>query len=189
MSVDNVIQILERSGGYKRAPQPLRISEVEFKGTFDAVLVGPFDQNGLVLVLGAEPPHVEQVEYAVKAFATALDRVGSMRPFTLVLVTTVGVDDPGMVALQDVCRLITVPPKGKLEDHLRVLLPLKLPSPEARKKSADSALRDELGDNKEDPLIDALIRAARKNSGEVQRRMREEINRVAVQDPRGGKGS
>ena len=189
MPVDNIIQILERSGGYRRAPQPLQISEVEFKGMFDAVLVGPMDQNGLVLVLGAESPHIEQIKYAVKAFATALDRAGSMRPFTLVLATTVDVDDRALVALQDYCRVIAVPSSGKAEDYLRVLLPLRLPSPEARKKSADSALREELKDSKEDPLIDALITAARKSSDEVQRKMREEINRVAVRDLRGGRGS
>ena len=183
MFVDDIIQVLETRGGYNRAREPLEISGVEFKGMFDAVLVGPKDQNGLVLVRRTEATFVGEIKRAVKALVTALDRTGSMRPVTLVLATTVSPEDPAIVALHDSCRLIAVPPGGNPEDFLRVLLPLKLPSPETAKKSADSALRGELNDSKDDPLIDTLVRAARKGSDEVQRRMREEINCVAALGP------
>jgi hypothetical protein len=181
--IDDIIRALEKRGGYTRAAEPPLISGVDFKGVFDAVLVGPKDQNGLVLVRGAEIASMGEIRRVVKAFTTALDRTGSTRPITLVLATMVSPDDPSILALQDSCRVITVPAGGKLEGYLRVLLPLKLPSRETGTKTADSALRDELEDSLEDPLIAALIRAARKNSDEVQRRMREEINRVAALGP------
>ena len=49
MITSSVISILQLKGHYSLAHQPMHVADVDFN--FDAVLVGPHDQCGLVLLL------------------------------------------------------------------------------------------------------------------------------------------
>lgn len=179
MIIHSVVDVLESKGNYHRVPQPLHIADVEFQFQFNAVLRGPGDQGSLVLVSSTIDIPISAVERRIKAFSIILGRSGSMRPITLVLITG-NPNEETITALQDLCRVIVVPsdvedPKG----YLRTLLPLDLPDPVKTMESADIALREELGDNINDPLISKLLKAASKGSTEVELAMRELINHAA----------
>jgi hypothetical protein len=108
-----------------------------------------------------------------------------MRPVTIVLMTDKPLEDPELAALESTYRVIVVPPDADLEKSLRTLLPLKLP-PEKVTKSVGGALREQLGAGLSDPLIAALLDAARKGSSEVERVMRQHVEHLAQSTGSGG---
>lgn len=189
MNAKSVSDLLESQGGYSLKSQPLRIHDIEFSGDFDAVLVGPDGERGLVLVLDAAavPPRI--IQRRLSAVCLALARTGSMRPVTIILNAGQVLEQHVVSELQALCRLIMIPAAGNPEEHLRSLLRLKLPPPGRESKSADAVLREELGADMADPFVEALIRSARKSSLDVEGAVREHIDRAARLESPGGKGS
>jgi len=186
MDTKSISDLLELRGGYKLASQPLRVQDIEFKGDFDAVLVGPNGERGLVLVLDASAVPPKTIQRRLKAVCLALARTGSMRPVTIIVNAGQVLDPSAIAELEALSRLIVIPADGNPEEYLRSLLRLKLPQG-LESKSADSVLREELGGAIADRFIDALIKAARKSSLDVEATVREYIDRAARLESSGGK--
>jgi hypothetical protein len=178
MNAEQVSLLLESRGGYKLTSQPMRIDGIEFSGDFDAVLQGPNDERGLVLVVDASALSLKTVQRRLKAACVALARTKSMRPTSLVLITEKLPDDLTVAELEALCRLIVIPAGADAEDCLRSLLRLELPQ-EKVVRSADAVLQEELGGDAGDPFVTALIKAVRKGPSDVERTVREQIDRAA----------
>ncbi len=164
----------------------MRIDGIEFKGDFDAVLEGPDGERGLILVVDASALSLKTVQRRLKAACLALTRTRSMRPTSMVLITEKIPDDPALAELQALCRLIVIPAGADAEDCLRSLLRLKLPQ-EQVVRSADAVLREELGGDASDPFVSALMKAARKGPSDVERTVREQIDRATKLEAPEGK--
>ena len=178
MTIESIVEILQLKGHFRQAPKLVHIADADLKFDFDAILVGPGNEGGIVLVLDAADKALGAILRKLKAFSLVLDRSGSMRPMTLVLVTR-DPDDPNIAALEEFTRVIVVSPERDTETCLRALLPLHLPKPLKSTESAEAALRDELGDDIRDPLITRLLKAGLKGSTDVESKMREVIDRLA----------
>jgi hypothetical protein len=178
MNAKSVSDLLESRGGYRSVSLPLRVSDIEFRGDFDAVLVGPNGEGGLVLVLDAAAVPAKTIQRRLKAVCLALARIGSMRPVTFVVNAGQALDRHAVAELEALCRLIVIPAGGNPEEHLRSLLRLKLPGGQ-ESRSADAVLREELGGRIADASVDALIEAARKGASDVEATVREQIDRAA----------
>ncbi len=187
MIVERVSHLLESRGGYRLTSQPMRIDGIEFKGDFDAVLEGPDDERGLVLVVDASALPLKTVLRRLKAACLALTRTRSTRPASVVLITEQTPDAPILAELQALCRLIVIPAGAGPEECLRGLLRLKLPQ-EQTVKSAGTVLEEELGGGATDPFVSALIKAARKGPADVERTVREHIDRAAKLEASEGRG-
>jgi hypothetical protein len=190
MNAKSVSDLLESRGGYSSASLPLRVNDIEFRGDFDAVLVGPNGERGLVLVLDAASVPAKTIQRRVKAVCLALARTGSMRPVTIVVNAGQALDRHAVAELQALCRLIVIPADGNPEEYLRSLLRLKLKRPQGQEsRSAGAVLREELGGRIADAFVEALIEAARRGPSDVEATVREQIDRVATIDlESGGKG-
>jgi hypothetical protein len=184
MNAESISNLLRSEGRYKLAAQPLRVQDLEFKGDFDAVLEGPNDERGLVLVVDGTALPLSTIQRRLKALSSALTRTRSMRPTTVVLITQQPPDDSSVAELQALSRLIVISAQDNAKDCLRPLLHLKLPQDsklpqEQVVKSADTILQEELGGQITDPFLSALIKAARKSPSDVERTVREQIDRAA----------
>jgi len=187
MNADLISSVLESHGGYRLASQPLRIHDIDFSGDFDAVLQGPDDERGLVLVLDATSLSLWTIQRRLTAVLSALTRTGSMRPVTVVLITTGDLEYSTAADFGALCRVIVIPAESNPHERLRTLLRLRLKLPgEQAVETADAVLREELGDGVTDPFVNALIEAARKGRSEVERIVREQIDRVAESPMREG---
>lgn len=182
MITESIVEILQSKGHYHRVPRPLHIVDVNFE--FDAVMVGPENQRGLILILSAEDVPLDSVRRRVDTFSEALKITRSMRPITLVLIrqksdNADNFDNSAIVALEKLGRVILVDPDKPLEASLHSLLSLNPPSTREPVESADDALRAELGNDSEDPVIRKLLKAAQKGRIDVERTLLEEIDRLA----------
>lgn len=176
---ESIIEMLKSKNNYRQVPQPLSIADVDFQFDFDAVLEGPDDHCGLVLILNSEKAPLYSVQRKIKAFSIVLARTNSMRPITLVLITE-KINDPAIESLEKLCRVITISPNNNdLRTCLRTILPLRLPELVKTRGSTDVTLREELGYDIEDVLISALLKAAQKNSSEVEHTIIEAIDQAA----------
>jgi len=178
MDTKSISDLLVTRGGYSVARQPLRVQDIEFQGDFDAVLVGPDGERGLVLVVDASAASLKTVQRRLKAVCLALTRTGSMRPVTIVVNAAQDLNSSIIAELDRLCRLVVIPPNCDLGDYLRPLLRLELPEG-LESRSPEVVLREELGTRTHDPFVDALIRAARKSPLDVESTVRENIDRAA----------
>src|SRR5258708_35219708 len=109
MNAKSVSDLLESRGGYNPASLPLRVNDIEFKGDFDAVLVGPNGERGLVLVLDASAVAPKTIQRRLKAVCLALARTGSMRPVTIIVNAGQVLDPLAVAELEALSRLIVIP--------------------------------------------------------------------------------
>lgn len=161
---DTVINILVQDGGYKRVFGPLRIVDTDFAGDFDAVLVGPGDQSCLVLIIDGDHISPAVAIRRVRSFALVLDRSGSQRPLTVVLIAR---QIEPFERLERLCRVFIITPMDDPHVALRGLLPLRILKRGPTLNAAEAALAEHLGKDGEGALIALLQHAANKGSSEV----------------------
>src|SRR4051794_20126267 len=108
-ALQDVVDLLERRGGFRTRPKPLHVADIDYDFEFDAVLEGPMEARTLILVLvkGATPGAA--IERRLRSFSVALRRTGSMRPLTLVLLLE-SPDPPLVNSLQPLCRILPLLP-------------------------------------------------------------------------------
>src|SRR5688572_12102286 len=107
MTADLILNTLERSGGYRRVPQPLHIADVDFD--FAGALVGPDDQQALTLILDESRNPIAAAIRRLKAFAVVLERSGSTRPINVILLSSAP-DRASVIALEQLARVIVIRP-------------------------------------------------------------------------------
>jgi hypothetical protein len=163
MNAEMIINALVLNG-YRKVPQPLHVADLNFD--FSGALTGPFDQESLTLVLEGEGRALVAAEHRLRAFATVLERTGSVRPINVVVLSKKP-DPDAITALQEVARVVVVDPNRPLIESVNVLLPLQLPEPVASSGSAEAALLEELG-AAPDAVSARLLKAARESSEKVR---------------------
>lgn len=179
MNADLIIDMLERSGGYRRVAQPMHIADVDFD--FAGALVGPGDQQALTLILDGNHGPIPAALRRLNAFAVVLERSGSTRPFTVILLSD-SPDRAEIATLEQVARVIVVQPHQKLDEALHILLPLKLPQPIPPSESAEKMLREELHNNST-PLMLRLLKAGKKSASAVEDELRKALNELTDTEP------
>lgn len=184
--VKSIVSLLEKDGHYVSRPSRLVIDEVSFP--CDAALLGPTDEHGqirehLVVVQAAGPQETLAVYDQIQALTMILARTGSQRPLTLVLVTT-SPTDPALNDFANLCRVIVVPADGinDVSVPLRELLPLKLPPADQVTTSPETRLKHQLGKRASDPLVSALLHAAKTSDEAVEKCMRDWLVQAIEQD-------
>lgn len=184
--VKSIVSLLEKDGHYVPQPSRLLIDDVSFP--CDAALLGPMDQQGqlrehLVVVQAVGPQQTLAVFDQIQALTMILARTGSQRPLTLVLVTTTPTD-PALTDFANLCRIIVVPVDGTddVSVPLRELLPLKLPQADQVTTSPETRLKHQLGKRATDPLVSALLHAAKTSDDAVEKCMRDWLVQAIEQD-------
>ena len=156
----NVILDRLREAGYRDLAAPFRVATVEFQ--FTAALRGS-DRRALDLVLVVDTTTGEfgdrdsaRVRQRVEALSRALDVTGSRYVVTVILAGAALGED--IEALTETCRVLHVDglpldanggleddaARNKLEDRLRVLLPLTLPPPLVVTEDGNGPAMDQL---------------------------------------------
>jgi acetolactate synthase small subunit len=157
MSVERAAMLLATRGGYRRASEPLHVADLAFQ--FDAVFVGPNDQQHLVVIYDANQDRSDAVARRLRAFGVVLQRSGTRRSVTLVVLNSAGTRSR-LRELEDVCRVVYIESERTLEDELAILLPLPIPEPLNSMRTAEAALQRALGPQQTDPLTSAILTAA-----------------------------
>jgi hypothetical protein len=157
--------------GYKKISQPLHVADLDFD--FAGALTGPNDQDSLTLVVDGRGPALAAARRRLSAFAIVLDRTGSVRPITVVVVGD-DVNSKALASLEKLARVVVVTSETSLADSLFTLLPLVLPEPIAADLSADAVLREEL-QGQSDSVTNRLLRAAKNSADRVKTTMRNLI--------------
>ena len=163
MTPEMVVAELTRYG-YRRVRQPLHVATVDFD--FAGALKGPNGQDSLTLVVDGEGSALVAAQRRLRAFAVVLDRSGSKRPITVVVVG----DKPNARALgelEQLARVVVVSSDAPLSESLLSLLPLTLPKPIAASQSAEAVLHEELA-GRPNPVVNRLLKAARNSSDKVR---------------------
>lgn len=196
LMITALIRRLE-DAGYVRLSSPLRFASVDFD--FTAALRGSgaraFD---LVIVVNAATgahgdTDPENVRHRVETLSRALDITASRLTLTVLLVgASLG---SSMKLLAETCRVLQVPaftPGGDggilpsqleaLEDHIRVLLPLKLPSHEREEQAGISGALDRLAAQlpveTDEVLIHELVLGSLRGNDGVQTALGNRIDDV-----------
>lgn len=162
---DEIVVTLVNRGGYKQVAGPLRVVDTDFGSDFDAVLVGPGEQSCLVLVIDCEHVPSVVIHRRIRSFALVLDRSGSRRPLTVILIART---PSKFEALERLCRVIIVTPDDDVTAALRGLLPLRIHSHEQTLHAAEHALADKLGATIRNPLTASLLKAAEAGTSNVE---------------------
>ena len=176
MSVREVVTLLIKDGKYRLISDGIHISELEFR--FDAILLGPGDERGLVIVLDIRTEPLAPLRRRLRSFAQVLQRTGSNRPLTAVLVGS-GFTADELHATRAVCRVVLVQSDESVQSCLTPLLPLTLPDPVAQTVSATTLLRTELADKfASRSLAGTLLRASERGSEAVRDSIRDRVDRI-----------
>jgi hypothetical protein len=77
-------------------------------------------------------------------------------------------EQSALARLEALCRVICVYPTESIKDAIAPLLPLRLPSADLRKVSALQLVQERLDDDRQQPLVQELIRAAGEGPAKVQ---------------------
>lgn len=188
MSIEQISDILTKIGGFRRVPEPLHIAEFDFAFEFDAVLEGPGDQHGLVLISDVSRNSLPVIERRLRAFTLALSRTSSARTICLVLFgSQFGSSNSVLTEIESICRIVLVPTSSEPGFALRALLPINLPEPGQRVVTADEALAVELAKGPVDELMKQLQKSARVSADAVQLAMRKAIEDACTLSNRGEK--
>lgn len=178
MMVELIIKLLE-SENYSRRDKCIQVDDVDFE--FDGVLIGPKQQDTLILVTNSN--HSENALRKMKAFSTVLRRSGSNRLFKLILVTD-DIKEPTRNKLERLCHLITIPTntsEENLSEYLYCLFPMNLEIEQRDTRlSVETMLREELKKHANEPLVERLLKAAKKNSREVEVTALNSINNLLL---------
>ena len=179
------IQERLRAGGYEDVPTPFRVAGVGFE--FTAAMRG---QGGraldLILLIDTTAGDfgdrdADRIRQRVEALSRALDLTESRFVITVILA---GAPLSGKIeTLSETCRVLYVEglaidvagkpvderTKNRLEDRIRLLLPLYLPRPEAlesgRSPAVEQLIRNLTSNGVDQKLLDVLIEASK--DGEV----------------------
>ena len=171
--VSSIVQLLVSRSGYRHGRVPLRVAEIDFR--FDAVLVGPRQGDGLVVIVDLHANTSITTARRIRGLITVLDRLQSRRTVSVVLVVRADVKF-ALEELEQCCHIVLVRPGALLENSLRSLLPLVLPTPEASTSSAEEALRRELDSAADEPFIMQLIQASHTSQSEIDNVLRHAID-------------
>src|SRR5437899_2941670 len=87
--------------GYKKISQPLHVADLDFD--FAGALTGPNDQESLTLVVDGHA--LVAAQRRLSAFAIVLDRTGSVRPITVVVVGD-DVNSKALASLEKLARVV-----------------------------------------------------------------------------------
>jgi len=176
MMVELIIKLLE-SKNYSRRNKRIQIEDVAFE--FDGILVGPEQQDTLILVTNSNP--IENSLRKVKAFSTVLRRSGSNRLFKLIFIAD-EIKGPTRHKLERLCHLITIPTntsEENLSKYLCCLFPLNLEIEQRDTHlSVERTLKEELKNYANEPLVELLLKAAKKNGREVEVAALDSINNL-----------
>jgi hypothetical protein len=178
MIIDEIVEILQSQskGNYRLVSPKVLVADVEFD--FDAVMVGPDDQQNIILIYNAQSISLDIVHREIEAFSLILDRTESTRSITLVLITNES-NNPTIKSLETLCRVVIVSPDKAVAESLCRLLPLLSRDTEKTIISAEAALRHELAESSQDPLIIELLNAAYKSDSAVEATMMKKIEAAA----------
>lgn len=182
--IAKVLEILQQEG-YRVIPPPLKIVDVDFHTDFPAVLVGPGNQQSLIVVLDSSRTPVEVARRRIKALATTLDRSGSEIPLTLVLITSQS-DASKTEDFDVICRVVRVFDATDPRHDLRTLLPLVLPEPAEPLPSALPTLLKKIGTPAEDHFETTLAELAPQGRSAVSDAVRNTIDKIVHQYLDGG---
>lgn len=181
------IQQRLQEGGYEDVPTPFRVAGVDFE--FTAAMRG---QGGraldLILLIDTTAGDfgdrdAERIRQRVEALSRALDLTESRFVITVILA---GAPLSGKIeALSETCRVLHVEglaidvagkpvdeqAKNRLEDRIRLLLPLFLPHPEAlengRSPAVEQLIRNLTSNGVDQELLDVLIEASKDGEAAV----------------------
>lgn len=173
MNVSSVVAFLEKKGRYRIVHEPLHVADFSFE--FDAVLRGPGDGSGLVVVLDGQEVPLGPLRRRLAAFRTVLERKGKNRSVTAVLLSP-GPSSEDLDALASICRVITIENDAEIANELRALLPLALPAPMRTTATGWEALEERLAARVPSPLTASLLRAGRRDPEAVQKVLRTTID-------------
>ena len=174
-----VLEILQQAG-YRIVPPPLKVVDIDFQSDFFAVLIGPQNQQSMIVVLDSSRTQIEVARRRINALVTTLDRSGSEIPLTLVLITSES-DISKSAQLDTICRVIRVTDASNPQYDLRPLLPLALPEPAEPLPSALPWLFKNLGPPTEDRFEILLAEIAKRGPDAVTESVRSTIEGVARQ--------
>ena len=172
MNIEDVVQFLKERAGYTQAANSLALLGMQL--SFDAVLIGPEQHDGLLLIESAAGRGLNLLLNKMKALALALERTDSARTLTLVLLDSEPAI-PAYVELNRICRLFILQENIPLEQALASILPLFLPAPVMAGDGAENTLKSELDEEANNPVVMKLIRAARVGEFEVEKSVRETV--------------
>lgn len=184
-TADDVVRILREEGGYKELPKPLTVGKQTFD--FSHALVADDRANDLVVVLEIKSDGREdELVRGVLGLTRALDVLRSKRPVTAVLTT--GQPRANTVrTLSQVCRVLPIgthlgsDPDKATRGWLSVLLPLKPLSAPDESGTWEATLLQALANQKDRPLVDALMIAGRQGRESVKSVFADRI-RIALAD-------
>lgn len=172
--VENVLKVLE-SVAFRRLPKPLLVAGTTFD--FDAAVTGIGVSNDLVVV-SAQEIDSRRLVRLLSGLSRSLDRSGSRRPVSLVLLGTPS-DQSVIAELENHARVMVIdcgePTEEVIRASIAVLLPLDLPG--AQKVSVDpleelvTSLASEMT-----PEHGSLIDAARIGTDAVREAFRDYID-------------
>ena len=181
------IQERLREGGYEDVRTPFRVAGVDFE--FTAAMRG---QGGraldLILLIDTTAGdfgdrNADRIRQRIEALSRALDLTESRFVITVILA---GAPLSGKIeALSETCRVLYVEglaidvagkpvderTKNRLEDRIRLLLPLFLPPPEAlengRSPAVEKLIRNLTSNGVDQGLLDVLIEASKDGEAAV----------------------
>ena len=174
--VDRIAKVLT-CAGYRRLSTPLKIAGLEFN--LAAAFLGTSPSPDLILVEDIAYEEENCILRKIEGIARAMDVVQSKRPLTVVLAGP----RPRSTTLDAMCRVCRVLPVGTdgnedpdktLKNWLSVLMPLKLPEPNAGIADPMTAICEELEGLPAE--VTELVELARLGADEVRTRLHEIIS-------------
>lgn len=173
VTVARVAELLV-ADGYRIRPQIVRIGVEAFR--FDAVLEGPHDARGVVLVADGSTP-AATLRRTLQTLLMSLEAAASTRPVTLVVVGEVHEE------IERFCRVIRIGREltdGDLGRALTTLRPLRLPDTRPATSRVAEVLRAQLGSEVDEPNVRVLLAAAEEGASSVESRLRHLLEQAVV---------
>ncbi|MES2025259.1 MAG: hypothetical protein V4448_06865 [Pseudomonadota bacterium] len=206
MNISPLVQAIQqrlRTAGYSDLPTPFSVAGVQF--SFTGAMHGQAGRSlDLVLMVDTTTGDFgdrvgSQVQQRVEALSRALDVTGSRYVVTVILVGAVLSE--GVETLSETCRVLQVEnialdelnqPAGEtatimLDDRIRLLLPLTLPTPIVTTEDGSGPAMEQLAralpSNMNRALMDAVIAASSGGEQAVTGAMAMAINAAFVSEP------
>lgn len=173
---DEIVELLQRRGTYRLAPEPLHIADVEFR--FAAVLQGPPSNPSMVVLLDEPEESIRAALRRLRAFRTVLSRSGTRRPLTTVILSP-DVSANSIHAIREISRVIVADDPDLLEVALRPLLPLELPDADTYTTNVDNLLQVHLRDESGSPVLKRLLAASGRGADDVRETLRKAVAKVS----------
>lgn len=180
---ERVFEILTNEGGYRPLPRPFKIGTQAFD--FDHALVAANRANDIVVVIEIKGDTADDaVIRKLHALTRALDVLRSKRPVTAVLTAGQARADT-VQTISKVCRVLPVGSPGgpdadsALRDWLAVLLPLTQPPAVDTMLDWAADLRAAAPTTANGALMEALVEAAPRGKGAIEKVLADEITAIA----------